>query len=102
MSYDQSSQKDLFDIIKYPILTLKAIRLIEQNQYVFAVDSNVDKSSIKMAIEQLFNVKVVSVNTSIFPVKKNRVGKYLGKKALYKKALVKLALQDSISLFDEE
>jgi large subunit ribosomal protein L23 len=102
MSYDQSSQKDLFDIIKYPILTLKAIRLIEQNQYVFAVDSNVDKSSIKMAIEQLFNVKVVSVNTSMFPVKKNRVGKYLGKKALYKKALVKLALQDSISLFDEE
>jgi large subunit ribosomal protein L23 len=102
MSYDQSSQKDLFDIIKYPILTLKAIRLIEQNQYIFAVDSNVDKSSIKMAIEQLFNVKVVSVNTSMFPVKKNRVGKYLGKKALYKKALVKLALQDSISLFDEE
>jgi large subunit ribosomal protein L23 len=102
MSYDQSSQKDLFDIIKYPILTLKAIRLIEQNQYVFAVDSNVDKSSIKMAIEQLFNVKVVSVNTSMFPVKKNRVGKYLGKKALHKKALVKLTLQDSISLFDEE
>ena len=80
MSYNQFTQKDLLDIVKYPILTEKTIRLIEQNQYSFAVDSKADKSAIKSAVEQLFDVKVVSVNTSLIPLKKRRVGKFIGKK----------------------
>ena len=102
MSYIQSNQKDLLDIIKYPILTEKTIRLIEQNQYSFAVDPKADKSAVKAAIEQLFDVKVIAVNTSLLPLKKRRVGKFIGKKARYKRAIVKLASEDSISLFDEE
>lgn len=102
MSYDQSTKKDLLGIIKYPILTEKTIRLIEQNQYSFAVNPKADKSSIKSAVEQLFDVKVVAVNTSLLPLKKRRVGKFIGNKARYKRAIVKLASEDSISLFEEE
>jgi large subunit ribosomal protein L23 len=97
----QSTQKNLLDIIKYPILTEKTIRLLEGNQYSFAVDSRADKSAVKLAVEQLFDVKVISVNTSLLPLKKRRVGKFIGKKARYKRAIVKLASGDSISLFEE-
>ena len=102
MSYTQSTQRNLMDIVKYPILTEKTIRLIEQNQYSFAVDSNADKTDVKSAVEELFDVKVISVNTSLLPLKKRRVGKFIGKKARYKRAIVKLASEDSISLFEEE
>ena len=61
MSYIQSNQQDLLSIVKYPILTEKTIRLIEQNQYSFAVDRKADKTAIKSSVEQLFDVKVISV-----------------------------------------
>jgi large subunit ribosomal protein L23 len=64
------TKRNLLDIVKYPILTEKTIRLIEQNQYSFAVDSKADKSVVKSAVEQLFDVKVISVNTSVLPLKK--------------------------------
>ena len=53
MSYIQSNQRNLLDIVKYPILTEKTIRLIEQNQYSFAVDTKADKTDVKNAVEQL-------------------------------------------------
>jgi large subunit ribosomal protein L23 len=102
MSYIQSNQRNLLDIVKYPILTEKTIRLIEQNQYSFAVDPKADKTDVKNAVEQLFDVKVISVNTSLLPLRKRRVGKFIGKKARYKRAIVKLASEDSITLFEEE
>lgn len=101
MPYNSSNQKNLLNIIKYPLLTEKTIRLIEQNQNSFAVDVKTDKTLIKDAIEQLFDVKVVSVNTSLLPLRKRRVGKFIGKKARYKRAIVKLASEDSITLFED-
>ena len=56
-----TSSKSLLDLIKYPILTEKTSRLIEQNQYSFAVDRKADKISIKSAVEALFDVQVVAV-----------------------------------------
>ena len=97
-----SIQSPLRDIIKFPILTEKTIKLIEQNQYSFAVDRKVNKTIVKLAVEQLFNVKVISVNTSLQPLRTRRVGKFIGTKARYKRAIVRLASQDSITLFDEE
>ena len=96
------NQRDILSLVKYPILTEKTIRLIEQNQYSFAIDPKADKLALKQAIEKLFDVKVISVNTSLLPLKKRRVGKFIGKKARYKRATVKLASEDSISLFEEE
>lgn len=102
MSSIQSKQIDLLGIVKYPILTEKTIRLIEQNQYSFAVDRKADKASVKAAVEELFDVKVLSVNMSLLPSRQCRVGKFIGQKARYKRAIVKLAADDSITLFEEE
>lgn len=88
-------------IIKYPIITDKATRLLENNQYSFIVDRYSDKLTIKTAIEYLFNVKVIKVNTCRLPRKKKRVGKYIGWKPQYKKAIVSLKEGDVINLFTE-
>jgi large subunit ribosomal protein L23 len=98
MSFDQ---KALIDLVKYPLLTEKTIKLIEQNQYSFAVDANATKTSVKTAIEKLFDVKVISVNTSLQALKKRRVGKFIGKKTQYKRAIVTLAPENSITLFED-
>ena len=101
MSSIQSKQIDLLGIVKYPILTEKTIRLFEQNQYSFAVDSKANKNVIKLAIEQLFDVKVISVNTLHLPLKKRRVGKFIGHKSLYKRAIVTLEEGNTINLFPD-
>jgi large subunit ribosomal protein L23 len=88
-------------IIKYPIITDKATRLLENNQYSFVVDRYSDKPMIKTAIEYLFNVKVLKVNTCRLPRKKKRVGKYIGWKPQYKKAVVTLSEGDVINLFTD-
>ena len=88
-------------IIKYPIITDKATQLLENNQYSFIVDRYSNKLTIKAAIEYLFNVKVIKVNTCRLPRKKKRVGKYIGWKPQYKKAIISLAEGDVINLFTE-
>ena len=88
-------------IIKYPIITDKATRLLENNQYSFVVDRYSDKLTIKASIEYLFDVKVVKVNTCRLPRKKKRVGKYIGWKPQYKKAIVTLLEGDVINLFTD-
>lgn len=88
-------------IIKYPIITDKATRLLENNQYSFVTERHSDKPTIKRAIEDLFNVKVIKVNTANLPRKKKRVGKYIGWKPKYKKAIVTLVKGDVINLFTD-
>ena len=100
INYSNFNHK-IIDIIKYPIITDKATRLLENNQYSFIVDQYSNKTSIKFAIEYLFNVKVKKVNTSNLPKKKKRVGKYLGWKPQNKKAIVTLLENDTINLFAE-
>jgi large subunit ribosomal protein L23 len=99
MSYDYS--RNSLGIVKYPLLTEKTIRLIEKNQYSFAVARRANKNLIKTAVEKLFDVKVISVNTSLLPLKKRRVGNFIGNKTRYKRAIVKLASEDSITLFED-
>ena len=89
------------DIIKYPIITDKATRLLENNQYSFIVDPSSTKPTIKNAIEYLFDVEVIKVNTCHLPKKKKRVGKYIGWKSHYKKAIVTLKDGNTINLFAE-
>jgi len=73
-------------IIKYPIITDKATRLLENNRYSFIVDRYADKISIKLTIEFLFKVKVTKINTCLLPRKKKRVNKNIGWKPQYKKS----------------
>jgi large subunit ribosomal protein L23 len=94
--------KSFIDLIKYPILTEKAVRLFKQNQYSFAVSRKADKAVIKAAVETLFDVKVISVNTSTPQKKKRRVGKFVGEKAQNKRAIVTLKPGDSINILETD
>jgi len=89
------------EIIKYPIVTDKATRLLENNKYSFIVNPKSDKFSIKLAIEELFGVTVLKINTSNLPKKRKRMGKYIGWKPQFKKAIVTLSQGDTINLFTE-
>ena len=91
----------LADVIRRPLITEKATRAIEQNQYTFEVDHRATKSDIKAAIEQLFDVRVVGVSTMNPPRRSRRVGRFAGKRAQVKKAIVRLAEGNSIQLFPE-
>ncbi len=93
--------RELADLVRRPIVTEKATLLLEQNKYVFEVIPKATKPEIKAAIESLFDVKVTSVNTIRPPRKKRRVGKFVGYKAQYKRAIVTLAPGDSITLFPD-
>ncbi len=86
------------DIIKAPIVTEKSAALADTNTIVFSVDPKANKTQIKQAVEAIFNVKVVSVNTLNAPTKKKRVGRYTGRTNKVKKAIVKLAEGSSIEL----
>jgi large subunit ribosomal protein L23 len=93
--------RNLADLVLRPIVTEKATLLLEQNKYVFEVILKATKPEIKAAIESLFDVKVTSVNTLRPPRKKRRVGKFVGYKPQYKRAVVTLRTGDSITLFPE-
>ena len=93
--------RDLVDLVIKPIITEKATLLLENNQYVFDVLPKATKPEIKAAIEQLFDVKVTGVNTIRLPRKKRRVGRFIGSKPLYKRAIVTLQEGDSITLFPD-
>jgi len=101
VSNSSYSSNNNTQIVKYPIITDKATRLLENNQYSFMVDRYSDKLAIKSAIEYLFKVKVVKINTCRLPRKKKRVGKYIGWKPQYKKAIVSLSEGDVINLFTD-
>ncbi len=93
--------RNLADLIIKPLVTEKATLLMEQNQYVFEVVPKATKPDIKAAIESLFDVKVISVNTARPPCKKKRVGRFLGFKPQIKRAIVTLKEGDSIPLFPD-
>jgi large subunit ribosomal protein L23 len=87
--------RDLPDLVRRPIITEKATILMEKNQYTFEVVPKATKPNIKAAIEDLFQVKVVKINTAMQPRKKRRVGKFIGFKPQYKKAIVTVSPGDA-------
>jgi large subunit ribosomal protein L23 len=91
----------LADVIRRPLITEKATQAIELNQYTFEVDHRAAKPDIKAAVEELFDVKVVGVSTMNPPRRTRRVGRFAGKRAQVKKAVVRLADGDAIQLFPE-
>ena len=90
-----------WEIIKGPIITEKSNDLLEkENKYTFKVALEANKVEIKQAIEEIFNVKVVDINTVRVLPKRRRVGKYEGYRSAYKKAIVKLAENEKIDAFN--
>ena len=94
--------KDPRDVIIEPIVSEKSYALIEQNVYTFKVHPDSSKPEIHDAVEAIFNVKVLKVNTLNRKGKKTRVRRSnrMGKKADSKRALVTLVAGDRIELFE--
>lgn len=92
----------LFDLIKYPIVTDKSTRNLEKNQYSFLVERKSTKAQVKRAIELFFEVEVLKVNVLMQPKKKKRLGRAFGYKPQYKKAIIRLKENNTINLFEED
>ena len=97
-------KKSVFDIIRRPIITEKSNYLSSYlNQYVFEVDYNATKTTIKDAIETIFDVKVQRVNVMIVPAKQSRSmqnRRMRTRSSAYKKAIVTLVEGERIPIFE--
>lgn len=81
---------NLFDIIAYPLITEKSTAQAEQRKYAFRVHPKAKKGDIKLAVEKMFNVRVVKVNTMNVGGKWKKVRYQPGYTADWKKAIVTL------------
>ncbi len=89
------------DIIIKPHISEKTMLEIEKNNnYTFKVALKANKTEIKRAIEEIFGVKVLKVNTNRMLGKTKRMGVFVGKTPNWKKAMVKLAEGDRIEIFE--
>ncbi len=92
---------NLHAIIRRPLLTEKSnIAREEENLATFAVDPRANKHEIRRAVEELFDVEVLEVRTMRQPRKKRRMGKHMGYRPEWKKAIVRLAEGQSIEFFE--
>ena len=83
--------KNIYDIIRRPVITEQSMEAVADKKYVFMVDVDSNKTEIKAAIEQVFGVKVAKINTVRMQGKAKRTGAYpVGKRPEYKKAIVTL------------
>jgi len=90
-------------IIREPLITEKSSVLQAEGKFAFKVDVKATKCDIKEAIENIFaakKVKVLSVNTMNYAGKAKRVGKYSGRRADWKKAIVKIENGKDLDLFN--
>ena len=88
-------------IIRRPCVTEKSIESTEMaNKVVFEVAIGANKIEIKKAVQELFGVTVLNVNTMRVPGKKVRMGRYQGTKPAWKKAIVTLREGDTIEFFE--
>jgi large subunit ribosomal protein L23 len=88
-------------VLKRPLVTEKStIARDEQNVVTFAVDPRANKHEIRNAVESLFDVKVLDVRTSRMPRKSRRLGRFVGRRPEWKKAIVRLAQGQKIEFFE--
>ncbi len=93
--------KDMYEVIRKPIVTEKSsIQKEESSKVTFEVDRRANKIEIKNAVQKLFNVKVLNVNVMNFDGKKKRLGRNIGSKSDWKKAVVTLKQGDKIEFFE--
>ena len=88
------------DIIIRPLITKKSTALMAEGKYVFEVAKAANKIEIAKAVSEIFKVKVEGVNTINVTGKVKRMGRFIGKRSDYKKAIVKLAAGETIEFFE--
>ena len=93
--------KTAYDIIIKPVITEQSMEATEEKKYVFQVANDANKIEIKKAIEEIFGVKVEKVNTIRMEGKMKRQGMFVGRRASWKKAMVKLTADSKTIEFFE-
>ena len=93
--------KTAYDIIIKPIITEQSMEATEEKKYVFQVAIDANKIEIKKAVEEIFGVKVEKVNTIRMEGKMKRQGIFVGRRASWKKAMVKLTADSKTIEFFE-
>jgi large subunit ribosomal protein L23 len=88
-----------YRVLIEPWITEAATMAAQENKYVFKVAKDANKNEIKKSIEILYNVNVINVRTINIPAKKRTRGRIVGKKAGFKKAIVKIKSGESIDVF---
>ncbi|HHU33412.1 MAG: 50S ribosomal protein L23 [Zhaonellaceae bacterium] len=88
------------DVLLRPVISEKSMGLMEENKYTFYVDTKANKIEIKNAVEKLFKVTVLSVNTITVKGKMKRLGRTQGLTPTRKKAIVTLKPGDKIEIFE--
>jgi large subunit ribosomal protein L23 len=89
------------EIIFRPLITEKSTQAKEEgNQVAFEVDPGANKVEIRQAVERAFKVHVLKVRTINMPGKKKRMGRFLGRRSDWKKAIVTMAPGDRIEFFE--
>ncbi len=92
---------DIFHIIRRALVTEKSTNAKdESNKYIFEVDRRANKIEVATAVEKLFKVKVLDVHVLNIVGKKKRVGKIMGEKRSWKKAIVTLAPGNRIEIHE--
>ena len=87
------------DILVAPVISEKSYWLLDENKYTFIVSPGANKTQIKIAVEQVFGVKVTSVNTANRAGKRVRTRTGFGRRAATKRAIVSVAAGDRIDIF---
>ena len=88
--------KNIYDIIKFPVVTEKSTKISENNQFVFKVAIDTSKSEIKKAVEKVFKVKVKAINTIKVKGKKKVFKGTKGKRSDFKKAVITLVKGETL------
>lgn len=88
------------DIIIRPVITEKSNSLMEFNKYTFEVHRSANKIQIRSAVEEIFKVKVIGVNTLNVKSKPKRMGAFLGRTRAWKKAIVQVEAGQKIEFFE--
>ena len=94
------TNKNPRDIIIRPVVSEKSYAALDENVYTFVVAPDANKIEIKNAVEALFSVKVLDVHTQVMRGKEKRIGRYMGMRPNWKKAIVTLKEGDAIQLFE--
>ena len=87
------------DVIVAPVVSEKSYSVLDQNWYTFLVHPDANKTQIKIAIQQIFDVRVLTVNTANREGKRKRTRTGFGRRKATKRAMVKLADGDRIEAF---
>ena len=88
------------EVLIRPVVSEKSYHQITENRYTFRVHKDAHKTQVRQAVEELFDVKVVSVNIVQMPAKPKRRGMHSGTRPGWKKAIVELKPGDTIEIFE--